>query len=90
MFRYFHKFSFWLSTVIEFVRMKIFTLILAQQKLINIVIITTVIISVIIIIIIIMMMMMMMIIIFHWLKNERSGKHFSLTHLGVWVLVSWG
>jgi len=65
--------------------MKIFTLILAQQKLINIVIITTVIISVIIII-----MMMMMMIIFHWLKNERSGKHFSLTHLGVWVLVSWG
>jgi len=63
--------------------MKIFTLILAQQKLINIVIITTVIISV--IIISISIIMMMMIIIFHWLRNERSGKRFSLTHLGVWV-----
>ena len=29
-------------------------------------------------------------VVFHWLRHERSGKRFSHTHLGVWVLVCGG
>ena len=29
-------------------------------------------------------------VVFHWLRHEKSGKRFSHTHLGVWVLVCGG